>query len=176
MKKLSLLVAFLICNLSFAQEIPQLKSTLEGVEPIVVTIDDLSAEEIYKKSINWVKETYKNPEEVLKADIENEKIRIVGYDPNAWYFMSMGSEKNMSINYTVEISFKEGKYRFEYVIDKLSHNYSYKGPFKYESMYNKKGELKKAYLESVPAIDKTMNTLSTNYYNYITGKAEGKEW
>ena len=98
------------------------------------------------------------------------------YNPDTWHFISLGAKKNMSINYSIEISFKNGRYKFEYIIDKLSHNYDYKGPFKYETMYKKSGELKKAYIESVPGIEKTMNDLSTNYFQYITGKTGDDDW
>ena len=75
--KFTFLVAAIIAPFfSFAQEIPKLKLTPSGVEAIVVSVDSLKADYLYKKSINWVQETYKNPEKVLKAKIENEKIRI----------------------------------------------------------------------------------------------------
>ncbi len=87
MKKILLLtLTILISNLSIGQEIPQLKLTQNGVEPIVVEVDSLSASEIYNKAQNWVQETYKNPDKVLKANIANEKIRIDGFANGAWWF------------------------------------------------------------------------------------------
>ena len=43
-------------------------------------------------------------------------------------------------------------------------------------MYKKSGELKKSYIEFVPAIEKSMNHLSTLHYNHITGKINNDDW
>jgi hypothetical protein len=46
---------------------------------VVVEIDSLNAAEVYLKTLGWIKETYKNPDEVIKANFENEKIRLDGF-------------------------------------------------------------------------------------------------
>jgi hypothetical protein len=46
---------------------------------VVVEIDSLNAAEVYLKTLDWIKETYKNPDEVIKANFENEKIRLDGF-------------------------------------------------------------------------------------------------
>ena len=99
-------VAILLSNLSIGQEIPQLKLTPNGVEPIVVEVDSVSSSEIYQKAQNWVQETYKNPEKVLKANIANEKIRIDGFATDAWWYKSLGVLNSYNMEYTIEISFK----------------------------------------------------------------------
>lgn len=84
MKKiLFLLFTITLSNFSFGQTIPELKLTPKGVAPIVIEIDSMNASELYNKALNWVQETYKNPDEVLKANIENEKIRIDRFATNA---------------------------------------------------------------------------------------------
>ena len=66
---------------------------------------------MYNKTLNWVKETYKNPDAVLKMKIENEKIRI---DAIATGLLKIrGNSFNLS--YVIEISFKDNKYRFEII-------------------------------------------------------------
>lgn len=77
--KFLLSITLFICTISYSQDFPKLKLTPSGVEPIIVTTDSLKATDLYKKALNWVQDTYKNPDKVLKAKIENEKLRIDGF-------------------------------------------------------------------------------------------------
>ena len=105
MKKITL--ALLLTNVTFGQELPQLTLTQNGVEPIVVDVKEKTAQELYQKALNWVQETYKNPDEVLKANITNEKIRFNGYKQHAWSWKTMGMKQTVDMEYTIEVSFKD---------------------------------------------------------------------
>ena len=110
MKKIVL--ALLIGFCGFAQE-TEFKFSKEGFTDFVVTeVPGKTQSELYKKAIDWVAVTYKNPKEVIKAQIENDYIRITGVSDNLLLFNAMG-KKYYSADYTIEISFKDGKYKFE---------------------------------------------------------------
>ena len=68
---LLLTITFLISGITFGQNIPELKLTRDSVEPIIVKTDSLTKPEIYKKALNWVQETYKNPDKVLVIEKDN---------------------------------------------------------------------------------------------------------
>ncbi len=156
----------------YAQDIPKLKLTRIGVEPIVVNVDSLTAKNIYKNALNWVQETYKNPDEVLKANIENEKIRINGYSRDAWWYKSIGIILYYNIDYTIEISFKDGKYRFEYIVGQFYLKTGQRAQYGYSSFFKKSGEVRKVYISGVSSLEETMNDLSLSFYNYVTGKTK----
>ena len=172
--KILLSIAILFCTISYAQDFPKLKLTPNGVEPIIVNTDSLQATDLYKKALNWVQETYKNPEKVIKAKIENEKLRIDGYAENAWWFKVMGQKSYLNTTYTLEISFKDGKYKFEYIIGEFSTD-KQTVYYDYKSFYKKNGEIRSLYIDSVPSLEETMNNLSLNFYNYLTGKTTKKD-
>lgn len=163
---------------SICQELPQLKLTPDGVEPIVVEVVSMNASEIYQKAQNWVKETYKNPDQVLKADISNEKIRIDGFSNDAWWFKSLGIKQSMDMEYTLEISFKDGKYRFEFFVGQFYVNGGKKALYSYKSFYKRSDEVRKMYSDAVPSLELTMNSLSQSLYNYVSGTAanEDNDW
>ncbi|KKN36664.1 hypothetical protein LCGC14_0771310 [marine sediment metagenome] len=165
----------LFTNWTFGQGIDQLKLTPLGVEAIVVELDSSKASDIYKKSLVWLQETYKNPDEVLKANIENEKIRINGFANNAWSFKALGMEQFMDMEYSVEISFKDGKYRFDYTIGQFYTNAGTKALYTYSSFYKKNGEVRKMYQDAVPTLELTMNSLSQSFYNYASGITTEKD-
>ena len=145
-----------------------------GVEGIVVSADSIPSNELYSKALNWVQETYKNPSEVLKANIENEKIRVSGYASDSWYVKSLGMKTYFDLSYLIEISFKEGKYKFEYTITQLSDN-GKKLFYSYPSFFKKDGSTRKMYKVSVATINNEMNNLSKSFYDYVTGKTENKD-
>ncbi|MBI9041250.1 DUF4468 domain-containing protein [Lutibacter sp.] len=175
MKNLLLTVTIILSNLSFGQEIPQLKLTPNGVEPIVIEVDDISTAELYNKALNWVQETYKNPNKVLKANIENEKIRIDGFASNAWWYKSMGIQNSYNMEYSIEISFKDGRYRFEYIVGQFFIAGGQKVLYDYRTFYKKDGVIRKSYVDAVPSLEQTMNELSLSFYNYVSGKTTNKE-
>lgn len=172
--KLLLTLTILLSNLSFGQEIPQLKLTPNGVEPIVVERDGLNASELYKKALNWVQETYKNPEKVLKANIENEKIRIDAFATDAWWYKSLGMRNSYNMEYTIEISFKDERYRFEYIIGQFYIDGG-KVLYDYRNFYKDNGDVRKSYIDAVPSLETTMNDLSYSFYNYLSGKTAKKD-
>lgn len=163
MKKIILLL-LLVSGVVNAQDLPKLQLTPNGVEPIVVNVVGVSAEALYQKSLNWIQEMYKNPEHVLKAKIVNEKIRIEAISRNAWQYKLMGMKQSYDTYYTLEISFKEGKYRLEYIVGDFIG-----AAFTYKAFFKNTGEPKKVYGEAIPSLEESMNNLSLIYYNYVAG-------
>lgn len=165
----------LFFNQNFAQEIDQLKLSPNGVEPIVVEVEGLSASDLYNKAQDWVQETYKNPDKVLKANIENEKIRVNGFASNAWWFKTIGITNSMDMEYSIEVSFKDGKYRFEFTIGQFYANGGHKAMYTYSAFYKKNGEIRKTYIDAIPSLEHTMNSFSLSFYNYVNGTTEAEE-
>lgn len=112
MKTITLFIALFISLLSNGQE--KFTYSEKGLTPeyLVGEIENKTQKEIYTKSLNWVKENYKNPDKVLKTTIENEKIRFEGVDMDLMCHSALGSTTCYNTTYVVEIDFREGKYKF----------------------------------------------------------------
>tara|TARA_B100000427_G_C15333201_1_gene517800 strand:- start:47 stop:679 length:633 start_codon:yes stop_codon:yes gene_type:complete len=123
MKKLILL--FLIIPLisfgqSFEVEEIQIDSganayqgTFKKFKPLLVLEVNGSPVELYNKTINWVNETYKNPDEVIKGKVEGKYVRINGFASNMITQNVLGTIFYYNIRYSIEIKFKENKFRYE---------------------------------------------------------------
>ncbi len=172
MKNSILFIAFCLSTLiAFSQD--SLKVNAEGVSEIVVSIEGKTASELYGKALNWVQTTYKNPETVLKSKIENESIRVNGFSSDAWFYKSMGIKNYYDMKYTIEVSFKEGRYRLVFTVGE----FTAKGAsvmHKPKHFFKKDGSVAKTYSDAVPSIEETMNNLSMSFYNYVSG-ATAKE-
>ena len=133
---------------------------------IVTDTENVSKEVTYNKTLNWVKETYKNPDAVLKMKIENEKIRI---DAIATGLLKIKGN-SFNLNYVIEISFKDNKYRFE-IISLL-----YENSTDYKKIPNFKTDTKltKNFGDTPVEIENYFNKLNLSLKDYIVGKSEEK--
>lgn len=80
---------------------------------VVVPLEGKTQAEIYKKTLQWIEYTYKNPKEVIKANIENEYIRFEGIKEGIYSMQVKKQVMPFPIRYTIEISFKDGKAKFD---------------------------------------------------------------
>lgn len=139
-----------------------------GLNDYVVTnVDMTTKEELYSKTINWIKETYKNPDLVLKMKIENEKVKI---DAVAELVKVKNSRVNLS--YELEISFKDNKYKFE-IISLL---YDSKTDYKKIPNFKTDKKLLKNFGTTPVDIENYFNGLNESLKNYISGKTKKSEW
>ena len=106
MKKIILGLLIVMSFYSNAQETEFTFTAEKGMTDFIVTpIESKTAPEIYKKVIEWIKVTYKNPNEVILSTIENEYLRFEGISD-----ISKSKSK-----YQIEISIKDGKYKFDLI-------------------------------------------------------------
>ena len=178
MKKTLLLIALAFIGSATAQTNEQFKLTQDGVAPIVQEIEGKTAADLYNSSVNWVQTTFKNPDKVLKAKIENESIRVDGYKAQAWYYTSIGIKNYYNMQYSITVSFKEGKYRMEFTIGDFTTNTGQKLTYSYPTFFKKDGSVRGTYEEAVPSLEASMNELADALYNYLSGKtqAESSDW
>jgi hypothetical protein len=147
----------------------------EFTDFVAVDVDSLSSEELFKTSINWIKETYKNPDKVIKTTIDNSKIRFEGFKENAIRMRILGMTYYYGGTYTIEISFKDGKYKF----DPISLTY-YTPPSQYAAggdssvtlgstagLFNEKGEIIKAWRYLPVDVEDLFNDLNISLFKYI---------
>lgn len=184
MKTITLFFALFISFLSNSQE--KFTYNESGLTPeyIVAEANGKTQKEIYTKSLNWVKETYKNPEEVIKTTIENEKIRFEGVEMDLMCRSALGSRTCYNTTYTIEIEFREGKYKFtplsiSYRIPSTQYTQAMTENIDFSTganYYNKKGKLKNL-TKSVPeSIEILLNGLNASLNEYILKDNSSEKW
>jgi hypothetical protein len=114
MKNFYLLSFIFYLNFVFGQE-KEFYFTKDGLTDfVVIECPDKSKEDIYKKVLDWISVTYKNPKEVLKASLDNDYIRFEGSSPNLIVHYSL-LKYEYNGRYTVEVSVKDGKFKFDVI-------------------------------------------------------------
>lgn len=189
MKKLNSLFTVILLStatISFSQV--EFTYNQEGLTPefVVVELDSLSQEKVFQSSINWIKETYKNPDEVIKTTINNEKVRFEGYKENLFCIETLGMNTCYSGTYTIEVEFKDNKYKFsplsiEYRVPASQYTAGGKYSINFKDgsgYYNRKGIIKSSQKNIPPSIENLFNDLNKSLKNYLeqsTTESEGSD-
>jgi len=172
MKKTLLLIALLTLNFSFAQ----ISLTNNGFENTIVTsCENKTAEEMYQKALNWISYTFISPDDVLMAKIENEYIRFEGVKQYLVCWETIGKICNNG-KFTIELSFKEGRYKFELI--KLQQYIPYTGygsfgwqdvNFNYvvENLYKNNGKPRPKYQYFISDMPEYFNNLNKELQQFI---------
>ena len=139
---------------------------INGEYQTVVEIED-SSSNLYKKTKEWIVSSYINPDEVTVADEKNQYIKIRGSQPES----STDGLANPSFHYTLNIEFKEGRYRITYNIIKLYTTGQYGSVWTYDNYYNKnKGVIRKMNEAKVERIKGVVDKLLNNHFDFVTKK------
>ncbi|MEZ4857546.1 MAG: hypothetical protein R2781_01920 [Flavobacteriaceae bacterium] len=161
----------LIGNALFAQS-ESFTYDMEGLHPnyIVVEMDGMSQEMLYKKALAWSKTGNRT---VISSE-EGNKIIFQGEKENALCFTVIGKKSCNALRYQVAVAFKENKYKFEVVsLEQFGpiNDTGKKGWFAVEldkapdAFYTRSGELKKEYVESPDNIASLFNDLHEEFKN-----------
>ena len=164
MKKIVMLL-LLVSGIINAQETEFTFDNTKGMTDfIVVNVEGKTASEIYKKVIEWIKITYKNPDKVILSTIDNEYVRFEG-SSGSFYSINIPlmGKSYQETKYQIEISIKDGKYKFDIISmeNYLAPSQYSRGGWNQNILFN--GNLDKEYLEKT--IFKKDGTLRNTWKN-----------
>ncbi len=175
--KLILLIAFISAS-ALAQE-NEFKFSKDGLTDFVVTTYDGSAKDTYNRALAWVKENSKKGYTVTSSQ-ENEKMTIQGTKDNFLCSKAGGTTVCTQATFTIEITFKDGKYKLEAVglsekpnntTNVIVHNLN-----DFSEYYDKDGSLKK-YKDDVPAAYQALfNGLNKDLVIFMDKKKKADNW
>lgn len=152
---------------------PQIQGSFEygsqGLTPyVVMNVNGVTGQDLFNKTINWVKTNWQNPDKVLKMTMPNEKIRIEGFEQG---LLAINKDKYpISCGYTIEISFKDNKLKFD-VVSILSAPQGVPTGYNYREYPNFKTDEKtvKHWGNSAVRIENYFNNLVKSLSTYISG-------
>jgi hypothetical protein len=150
---------------------PQIQGTFEygaqGLTPyVIINVNGVSAQDLYNKTLNWVKTNWENPDKVIKMTMPNERIRVGGYQTGLMVVRKIP----MGVGYTIEIAFKDNKLRFD-VVSILSAPDGVPTGYNYREIPNFKGDekLMKNFGNTASNIELYFNNLVKGLSNFISG-------
>jgi hypothetical protein len=164
MKKVLVFIVF-VAQFGFGQETEFTFDNQKGMTDYIVgTVENKTASEIYKKVIEWIKVTYKNPDKVILSTIDNEYVRFEGFS-SAFYSINIPllGKSYQETKYQIEISIKDGRYKFDIIgmENYLAPSQYSRGGWSDNALFN--SNLDKEYLEKT--IYKKDGTLRSTWKN-----------
>ena len=186
MKYLLILLLPLFSQVSYAQ---QYEITPDGLKDksnaentfLVLDIPSKTADEMYTKAIAYINENYKNPKEVIKGETENEFLKFRTHAPQFTQVKNGYINLDVSMNYTTELRFKDGKVRFDIVdVDITADNGGRSVDFSGNVMagfpiFNEKnGKLKQA--DAKVAIENYFNKHAKDIQTYLISDSKKDDW
>lgn len=181
-----LITLFTICFTitSYAQN--KFSYSIEGLHPLdtVIKVDSLSAKQLYDRTINWVKETFVSPDDVILSKIDNEYIRFRGSASNYLIVKALGISQGIDVRYSITIYFKDGRYKFEptsfqaYYTNVGWSEYLVRSKFTEQYFKKRTGEIRKSFRHFPDLIAGKFNDLLLVHYQYILdqNKAKKDDW
>ena len=186
MKKQLLLLSLLLLNhIGFSQKYEVTPNGLKDKSNIenaflVIEAPEKSIAELYQNAIKYINENYKNPDEVIKGKIENDYLRFETYVPQFTKVNNSGAKLDVSMTYTTELRFKDGKVRFEIIAlsitaDNGGRSVEFSGSiWKGYPIYNQKnGDLRLP--ETKSEIENYFNTNVNEITNFLLDKKTEKD-
>jgi len=171
------LTAFISAS-TFAQD-TEFKFSKDGLTDFIVTTYEGSAAATYNLALAWVKENSKKGY-VITSSVENEKLTIQGGKENFLCSKAGGTTVCTYATFTIEISFKDGKFKFDAVgltekpnnsTTAVTHDLN-----DFSEYYNKDGSLKK-YKDDVPAAYEALfNDLNKSLVTFMDKKKKADGW
>jgi len=123
MKRMIILVIATILSMNGFAQNAQFIVTKDGLRDandetknfVVIEVENVTAKELYDRSVKYVQEVYKNPDNVIKGSTNGEYLRIHTFVPSFMRYNNSGAKISIDADYYVELRFKDGKVRYEIV-------------------------------------------------------------
>ena len=144
--------------------------TKDGITDYVVSdCEGITKDVMYSKAIEWVNLTFKNPSEVLIANLENNLIRLE--------FTEKSKSSTLIKKFVVEIQFRDNRYKFDPIsimfptVPVPSNDFL--GTL--NKYYKKDGSLKSRTATTVKSVQNILNSTNVSLKNYINGVGVNQE-
>lgn len=178
MKLKTLLLMAFITTSTFAQE-TEFKFAKDGLTDFVVTNYEGSAKDTYNRAAAWVKENSKKGY-TITSSVEGEKMTVQGTKENFLCSKAGGTTVCTLGTFTIEISFKDGKFKFDAVglTEKPNNSTTVttRNLNDFSEYYDKDGSLKK-YKDDVPAAYESLfNGLNKDLTTFMDKKKKAENW
>lgn len=193
MKKIILLTVVLVSAISFSQNDVDAVSKKKkhntsekftydanGLSPgdVTMSVRKAKKDELYSKTLNWLSEKYKDPDQVIEKKEKNDKIRFEGFTDNAICYGTGADYRCEGLTYQIEISFEDGQYKLKPL--KLSYDSNSKKKvninLKKGDYYDKSGKIDVDYSKVPSQIETLFNGLNESLSNYLNNEDQEDEW
>jgi len=188
MRKLILVSLILFCSMSYGQKLiltPNgLRDSINTEKTyVVITIEGKTAKQLYDNAIKYINKAYKNPEDVIKGKTDGEYLKFITHEPQIFSFKFLGKIMPSSANFTTELSFKDGKVKYEIlnleIQDKTEYGIETTPLIRTTGggFFNKDGTSTTKFMAKAKIdVQNYFNTQISNLYDALIEKSKNDSW
>jgi len=182
LKGLLILAVLAVSVLSFGQSYVVTPNGLRDSSDIekpylVILCEGKTAKELFDNAIKYIQQTYKNPQEVIKGQIEAEYLSFDTYCSECISFKRGALNPKFNATYRTELSFKDGKVKYEISnleMESDGNRLLFTGNFVSMGIYDQKGGLRQEHGKIV--IENYFNGHILIISNFLNGNKVIDEW
>jgi hypothetical protein len=146
---------------------------------LVINCEGKSAKELYENALKYLNQNYKNPQEVLKGQIESEYLSFVTSSPSVITFRRSGGHPTYYTTYRTELNFKDEKVKYEIQDIEIKgvnggRLFFSGNPFTTVAIYNLNGELK--YADAKTVVEDYFNIEVASVTDFLKGIKINDNW
>lgn len=178
MKKLTLILLLISCT-AFAQEKFTISKGEGFTDYIVYEVPSLSAEELKSKTLEFIESKRQTENDAIIKQSEN-SVTFNHFVPGGIsYEMGYGMNMSYDVEVLVEVSFKDGRYKYVLINAYWSKNAEKKAftSAEMDNMFRSNGKLKKHGEGFIHGLENSVNGFAIELYNHLNGKTTTKsDW
>lgn len=182
LKLLSVMAFLMISLLTYGQKYVVTPNGLRDSSDIektylVIICEGKTAKELYDNAIKYIQQNYKNPQEVIKGQIEAEYLSFDTYCSECISFKRGALNPRFNAHYRTELSFKDGKVKYEISnleMESDGNRLLFTGNFVSMGIYDQKGILKQEHGKIV--IESYFNSQVLAIEIFLNGVKVDDEW
>ncbi len=167
MKKILLIIFTLTITNLWAQA-PQLELTKSGFKPLTYDIPAIESQKFIALSKEWVGKLKLNNQNFDISNISSGQLTISGYKNNAFYYRNRGETFQHRVKLVMKIDFSTSYYTLSLTIPEIYADYNSLIDYTIPDYFTSDGKLKDGYDGLKESLEKSMNDIALNYYNYIS--------
>lgn len=146
--------------------------TIKGIEPVVVSFDNLSKTELYNKALEWTNSFYIIPNQATITAVKDEKIIINGFEKDVPFGKIMGVEFFANLPYLFVVQCTDSKIQMTFTLgdengDITDGNGEIIANTSPSHMFDNNGEVLKMSKTLKIEAEKVMNDLSNSLVDYL---------
>ncbi len=146
--------------------------TQKGIEPVVVSINNLNRIELYNKTLDWTNSFYTIPNRAAITSVPDEKININSIAKNIQLGKMMGLDLLANLPYLFVVDFTDGEIRMTFTLggengDITDENGEFIANTSPTHIFNKNGDVRKMSKIFKAEAEKAMNDLAYALVNFV---------
>jgi hypothetical protein len=160
-----LLSCLFVTGIAVAQ--PKMELLSGSFPPVQAAIPQTRPEKLIEISRAWAGEFNRRQKGYDVSDVTANSLTISAFKKNAFFYRNNGEMFDYAIRYTMKITFYPDYYTLLFTVTDIYADGDSLVDYKLPDYFTSSGKIKEGYTDLEPSLEKTVNDITSSYYNFI---------